>query len=206
MLEQHSGYRLLPNANTDSSPSGINEELDKEVYAARLNSMKVGPTSSSLWAIFVCLLCTVVNLGLIHASSRTSSPSPVPISALTRQDLFKLRRPSQYIRLDEIPRPSLPVARQFNNYPIAVGQVDSASPHKVIDGAAHMHMVHSGTIIPEEARVHVSSTVSQSGQHTAVAVLIVANLQGHNYCSVPRYRLRYGAVRSAAHDPTSSIG
>lgn len=82
------------------------------------------------------------------------------ISSLTRQDLFKLRRPSQYIRLDEIPRPSPPVERQFNNYPIAVGQVDSALPNRVIDNAVNIHMVHSGTIIPEDIRVHVSPTVS----------------------------------------------
>ena len=200
MFEPRPGYRLLPKANTDSNLSGIDEEPDEETYATRLGSTNVAPTGSSLWAVFICLLCTVVNLGLFHASSRTLPPSPASMSSLTRQDIFKLRRPSQYIRLDEISRPSPPVERQFKNYPIMVSQVDSSSPNKVVDGAAHMHMVHSGTIVPEEARVHVSPTVSPSGQRTAMDMLTVVCPQGLNYRSVPCHRLRHGAMPPAAHD------
>ncbi|KAH9834556.1 uncharacterized protein C8Q71DRAFT_711052 [Rhodofomes roseus] len=156
MFESRSGYRLLSKAGTNEGTGEEGEEAAEEVYSGGQNAV-AAPCRTSLWPLFICLLCTVVNLGLFHASL-TQSPPPAPTTALTRQDIFKLRRPSQYIRLHEIPRPSPPVDRQFNNYPIVVAQIDSASPNKVIDDAANRHMVHSGTIVPEDVRV---STIVQ---------------------------------------------
>ncbi|TFY68651.1 hypothetical protein EVJ58_g886 [Rhodofomes roseus] len=166
MFESRSGYRLLSKAGTNEGTGEEGEEAAEEVYSGGQNAV-VAPCRTSLWPLFICLLCTVVNLGLFHASL-TQSPPPAPTTALTRQDIFKLRRPSQYIRLHEIPRPSPPVDRQFNNYPIVVAQIDSASPNKVIDDAANRHMVHSGTIVPEDVRVHVSQTVSTIVQFRAI--------------------------------------
>jgi len=166
MFQPRNGYRLLTKANTSESDGREGEGVEENIYSGGPGATTTSP-SASLWPLFICLLCAVVNLGLFHLSL-SQDPPVVPTTALTKQDIFKLRRPSQYIRLHEISRPSPPVARQFDNYPIVVGQIDSAAPNKVIDGAAHRHMVHSGTITPEDSRVHVSQTVSTIVQFRAI--------------------------------------
>lgn len=115
-------------------------------------------TQLSLWPLIVCLLCTLLNIALYHLPMPTTAMvTPTPI---TGQDIWRLRRPSQYIRLDEIARPSPPVSHQFDNYPIVMIQVDSAHQDQVIDGHAPRYMVNSGNILPLQKHMYVSKTVS----------------------------------------------
>ncbi|KAJ7230378.1 hypothetical protein GGX14DRAFT_553861 [Mycena pura] len=48
-----------------------------------------------------------------HTSSTVATP-------VTQKNIHLLRRPSQYLRFEEVRRPSPPIPRQFNNYSIAV--------------------------------------------------------------------------------------
>ena len=149
-------YQLLRSGSSgDTTPtegfpglSGEDSEKDAQQASTRL----------SLWPLILCLLCTLLNIALYRLP--ISPTEPVKPAPVTGQDIWRLRRPSQYIRLDEITRPSPPVPRQFDNYPIVVAQVDSAHQDSVIDGHALRHMVNSGNILPLERHVYMSKTAS----------------------------------------------
>lgn len=148
-------YRLLrADSPGDTTPNEDHPSLPEEDSEKARVSEQPATLQLSLWPLIVCLLCTLLNIVLYHL------PVPITPASITGQDIWRLRRPSQYIRLDEIARPSPPVSRRFDNYPIVVVQVDSAHQDRVIDGHAHRHMVNSGNILPLEKHVYVSKTVS----------------------------------------------
>lgn len=98
----------------------------------------------------------------------TTKPNTYP--PVTYQDIQALRRPSQFIRFDEIKRPSPPGHKEFNNYPILVTQVDSARKDKVFEDDVKRYMAPIGTISPRDRRVLVTDTVREGGVHRDVLV------------------------------------
>ncbi|KAJ6631198.1 hypothetical protein B0H10DRAFT_1773319 [Mycena sp. CBHHK59/15] len=72
--------------------------------------------------------------------------------------MAQLRRPSQFIRFDEIKRPFPPVPKQFRNYPILLSQIDEGDKKKVFEDDPKRYMSAIGTISPEDRRI---STVVQ---------------------------------------------
>jgi hypothetical protein len=116
-------------------------------------------------SLFLCLLLTLVNIILTISSKHTSSTVAAPV---THKNIHLLRRPSQYIRFDEVRRPSPPIPRQFNNYPIAVAQVDSADKRRVFEEDLRAYMSPIGTVVPGDRRVLVTQTVSLLCLHTGL--------------------------------------
>jgi len=110
-------------------------------------------------SLFFCLLLTSANIGFTVISQRASRSASSPVE-VTYKNVHLLRRPSQYMRFDEITRPSPVVPRQFNNYPIGVAQVDAAHKRTVFDPEEGSIMTNLGTIVPERRRVLVTPTIS----------------------------------------------
>lgn len=176
-------YRLLRTESPeDTTPDDNLPILHGEDSEKAHASQHPATVQLSLWPLIVCLLCTLFNVALYHL--------PIPMAAattptsITGQDMWRLRRPSQYIRLEEIARPSPPVPRHFDNYPIVVVQVDSAHQDRAIDGHARRYMVNSGNILPLDKHMYVSKSVS-----TFLAAIPLA-LKLH------RYRPSYNSAQS----------
>ncbi|THH21391.1 hypothetical protein EW146_g149 [Bondarzewia mesenterica] len=153
-------YRLLP-----SSSDGVDEHIfdsdDKHPPLATARPVYLR------FCVLICFLCTLVNIALTFKSNTTPSPSLLS-SSLTREDIQHLRRPSQFIGLENVRRPSPPVAKQFDNYPILLSQVDQAEESKVFDNEQRRYMSHAGTISPEYGRVLVNRTISTIIQFRAI--------------------------------------
>ncbi|KAJ7484283.1 hypothetical protein FB451DRAFT_1028782 [Mycena latifolia] len=141
-------YHLLPQSPESSSPVPKEEESeDREPDS---------PSRLPYASLCLCLLFTLVNIAVTVVSERTSPPTvPAPV---THKNIHLLRRPSQYIRFNEIQRPSPPLPRQFNNYPIALAQIDAVDAGKIFEEDPRAYMSPIGTVVPEDRRV---STIAQ---------------------------------------------
>lgn len=145
-------YRQLP--TSPASPDILSVEGEKNDAQLKSSSRLLGPRL----CFALCAICTVVNLALSFlARDGPSLPVAPPV---TRKNIHLLRRPSQFIRFDEIERPSPPAPKQFENYPILLAQIDSSDTSKVFPDDPRKYMSHVGTISPEDRRVLVSETVS----------------------------------------------
>lgn len=165
------------------------------------------PAHSVSWSVYfsaiLSILCLVANvivsLNLKYPPSASTGPSSMPKSYT---DIQSLRRPSSFIRFDEVLRQSPPIPRQFNNYPATLSQVDSTDRTKVFPVDAKRHMGHIGSYSPEDLRVLVNKNVSidpsnQKGSETHTS----SPIPGLYDYSVPRDRLGYGDVRDQAPSP-----
>ncbi|KAJ7699279.1 hypothetical protein B0H17DRAFT_1196369 [Mycena rosella] len=108
-------------------------------------------------SLFLCAAFTLVNIVFTISSRRTAASLDPPV---THKNIHLLRRPSQYIRFDEVQRPSEPIPRQFNNYPIAVAQIDAADEGRIFAEDARAYMSPIGTVVPGDRRVLVTPTIS----------------------------------------------
>ncbi|KAG9221717.1 hypothetical protein CCMSSC00406_0005630 [Pleurotus cornucopiae] len=115
--------------------------------------------------LLACILCTVFNL-ILSFRFETAKSNAYPI--VTYKDIQSLRRPSQFIRFDEIKRPSPPVHKEFNNYPILMTQVDAAQKDKVFEDDVKRYMTTIGTISPRDRRVLITDTISTVVQFRAI--------------------------------------
>ncbi|KAJ7591579.1 hypothetical protein C8J56DRAFT_781593 [Mycena floridula] len=79
-----------------------------------------------------------------------------------------LQRPSQFIGFDKISRPSPPVPRQFENFPLLLTQVDSANPDKFFGQYLKKYTASIGTVYPEIRRVQITDTISTIAQFRAI--------------------------------------
>ncbi|KZT08021.1 uncharacterized protein LAESUDRAFT_650360 [Laetiporus sulphureus 93-53] len=79
-----------------------------------------------------------------------------------------LRRPSQFIGLDRVARPSPPTPLQFYNFPIVVAPVDSAHGNRVFDDDPRRYLGHSGGVSSEWRRILVTDTISTIVQFRAI--------------------------------------
>ncbi|KAL4256369.1 Ubiquitin 3 binding protein But2 C-terminal domain-containing protein [Pleurotus pulmonarius] len=116
--------------------------------------------------LLACILCTIFNLVLSFRFEATLKSNAYP--PVTYKDIQSLRRPSQFIRFDEITRASPPVHKEFNNYPILMTQVDSAQKDKVFEDDVKRYMTPIGTISPRDRRVLVTDMVSTVAQFRAI--------------------------------------
>lgn len=110
-------------------------------------------------AMAVCVVCTLLNVLLLALMARMqpATPSATP---LTRKDLWMLRRPSQYMYLDEIERPFPPTHRHFDNFPLAVSHVDRSNAKRVMENESRSHMGASGVYTPKERHIVITEHVS----------------------------------------------
>lgn len=155
-------YRKIP-TSPSSSTSELRGTNDTE---EEMQSPKKGKTSMafSKAGSVVCIICTFANLLLLAFLRQnpisTCDAPPAQLDAdLRREDVGTLRRPSQFIRFDEIVRPSPPIPRQFNNYPILIAQIDQYNPEYILGESIRSYLAGTGTVSPESRRVLVTRSV-----------------------------------------------
>jgi hypothetical protein len=181
---------ISPSANID----------DERAYTDKSRSKSTatdGPHVTSTRLCFVlCLFLTVINIYLSLLPSHPSVSAP-----LKRSDISGLRRPSQFMHFDEISRPVPAIARQFNNYPTLVTQVNSEDKTKVYAQDTRRYMSPLGSISLEEVRVMVTQAVSTVVQFRAMDY-------GMGICelhlSLPSMISSSGSAPSESHDVRSS--
>ncbi|KLO16596.1 hypothetical protein SCHPADRAFT_887665 [Schizopora paradoxa] len=179
-------YRKLPlspssEVSEDASTlgdDGLNFDNGHKVSgtAAAGNKRKTFTTLARHAVLLFCILCTFINVAIVAFVSPNSSLSAASttldrtdlISAFRSEDISKLRRPSQFIRFDEIQRPSPPIPRQFDNHPILIAQVDRDRPDHVFGEVTRQYMASPGTITPEDRRVLVTPSISTIVQFRAI--------------------------------------
>lgn len=123
--------------------------------------------SSSSLAVVICVLCTMANAVVSLYAQFPSSNGLESFDflrrtpRLARQDISKLRRPSQFIGFDRINRSLAPEAKQLTNYPFLMSQIDSSSEYTVTNSAESTRdMTEIGMIVHERSRMTVTNTVS----------------------------------------------
>ncbi|KAH9929374.1 uncharacterized protein B0H18DRAFT_996833 [Fomitopsis serialis] len=149
MSRKSKAYSALPSDNQD-----------------RTARVSTGASSTYILLTFICVLCAVLNtilLTQISGGLRSSDEK-----ATTTFGVQELRRPSQYIHLDSVARPSPPVPRNFVNHPILVSIIDSDHTHKVAEVDARRYMSHNGMISPPERHYIIADTVSTIVQFRAI--------------------------------------
>ncbi|KAG6853252.1 hypothetical protein C0991_005710 [Blastosporella zonata] len=124
-------------------------------------------TSYHSGVLWLCIACTAVNVFILLWYPR-GSLCDGNSSPFNKKNIHTLRRPSQYVGFDTIPRSSPPIPRNFSNFPFAVAQIDEGEPHKVFEVNSMRFMALSGTVYPEERKVIISNKVSTIMQFRAI--------------------------------------
>lgn len=112
---------------------------------------------SPQWAVIICLLCTIVNCLVTIDGSHVTSPRSIPIIQKGQYD--NLKRPSPFIGLEKLRRPTPPESRTLLNYPQIIAQIDAQYPNKVFDDDPRRYMSHTGYVSPEDRRVLITPSV-----------------------------------------------
>ena len=153
---QRNSYTLLREPLSSESSSLSTKELGEipsDVVSTRVHG--------SYFMLLLCIAFTAIN-GYFAYLGLGSCQCPLSPSDMSRKDINLLRRPSQYMYFDTIPRPKVPIPRNFTNFPIFTGSVDSSNPKRVFErnSVVRSFMTHVGTIYPEDKRVRVTDSVN----------------------------------------------
>lgn len=143
----------------------INDSESDDDHKAKLHK-----TSRTVlhWPLVAVIFCTFINLLLVSAPTFLQASSISSDKLITRKNVHLLRRPSQYMRFDEIERTSPPIPREFTNFPMSVSLVDHSAPSHVFNDYLAMRTTRAGTISPNDRKVHVTQTVSTIFQFRAI--------------------------------------
>ncbi|KAF7799948.1 hypothetical protein EIP86_011191 [Pleurotus ostreatoroseus] len=147
------------------------------------------------WTIAACILCTIVNVFTMIWSPPSFTLPPRPLTSLTPNEGRLLRRPSQFMGLDKVSRPSPPQPTSLLNYPIVILPVDSEHSRKVFDHSPKRHSSQVGMITPEDRRVVVTDTLSSIVQFRAMDY-------GMEKCEI---NIRLPALSKLPFTPPSSV-
>lgn len=128
-------------------------------------SKTTSPTLYQSTVLWFCIACTAVNVLTLWLNARTPLYTARQVD---RNSIHTLRRPSQYIGFDSIPRPSPPIPRNFTNFPFAVAQIDAAETRKVFETDAKRYLSLSGTVYPDDKKVVIAKTISTVVQFRAI--------------------------------------
>ncbi|KAH9478941.1 hypothetical protein JR316_0009404 [Psilocybe cubensis] len=99
-------------------------------------------------------------------ASYLTSPTSIPI--IRKGQYNNLKRPSPFIGLEKLRRPSPPEPRTLLNYPEVIAQIDAQYPKKVFDDDPKRYMSHTGYVSPEDRRVAISPSISTIVQFRAI--------------------------------------
>ncbi|RDB25892.1 hypothetical protein Hypma_006348 [Hypsizygus marmoreus] len=160
-----------PDSDSDKEASRSEDSLDLEhCPTCGLPASRQSSSPITTWAIIVCLLCTAINALLAFSPDpRPTVPScRDPLSALTKEEIRRLRRPSPFIGLANITRPSPPIPRSLINYPQVIAQVDREHKDLVFDDDPLRHMTHTGSVSPEGKQVRATKSISTILQFRAI--------------------------------------
>ncbi|KAJ6464363.1 hypothetical protein C8R45DRAFT_1023819 [Mycena sanguinolenta] len=146
-------YRPLPQS---PKPTPASRDSDQ---SNDTDGQKHHSCFSAYVPVALCVLFTLLNILVTVVFRSASGHGPQVSAPVTSKNIHLLRRPSQYIRFDEVHRPSPPIPKQFRNYPITVAQVDATEPERILY-ADKSYMAGIGTILPGDRRVLVTPTIS----------------------------------------------
>lgn len=164
------GYDPRVVVNEHSPSSGCHDQNNGSPPLHSPSIHAALPRSIPIIPILICALCALITASIAawpSLSLRVSSNSK-DVLHITNENIHLLRRPSQYIRLDEIKRPAPPTPRSFSNFPILVQHIDGSQVNEVILPETHARLTHSGTIVPLERKVAVSRKISTIFQFRAI--------------------------------------
>ena len=145
-------YQLLPRNDPD-----IHKQASHEPSSCR--------NRFSSWAAIACIVCTIANLASVYIfpPSRTVPQSVAFLlesPRLTRQEISRLRRPSQFVGLNRIHRHLSSDVKPFINKPILSARIDASSPDQsFFDVDQQSYTTPIGTIFPERHRIMMTPTV-----------------------------------------------
>ncbi|PPQ68712.1 hypothetical protein CVT26_003618 [Gymnopilus dilepis] len=155
-------YQLLP--VDDDGRRAKSQTVDESTGNSRLSWI----------ALIVCLLCTFVNAFLTLRSTSVSpytfpsATSFLTTRGMSRKDIDSLRRPSQFIGLDQIPLNSTTtVPRSFVNFPLLMAQANAERPYEV-NKPQSGEWSPIGTVYPELGEMVVTSSISTFVQFRAL--------------------------------------
>lgn len=151
-------YQLLPRNDPEDACSGenIQAQLSPQSSQSRFSS----------WALIACIVFTIANFTSIYISP---PPRTLPQTVeflldsprLTRQEISKLRHPTQFIGLDRIHSHLSTDVKPFINKPFLSARIDESNPEKSFFGVdQRSYMTSIGTVFPAHHRVMVTPTVS----------------------------------------------
>jgi hypothetical protein len=155
---QYRYSRLSPAGDKGDETLSSHDSTDELTH----NPAPARTSRTALYATIVCVLCTLANLSILvydrlHPS--TVNLSLYELQSPMRTDLINLRRPSQFLGLDKVKRPSPPVHKETINFPFIVGRVDGANPRRVITGGSESRIISTSGI--EARKVEAKGTVSR---------------------------------------------
>ncbi|KAF8662087.1 hypothetical protein AX16_001197 [Volvariella volvacea WC 439] len=104
--------------------------------------------------LFLCVLLTAINFLLLLL------PNAGGVELPTYEDVQSLRRPSQFIGMDELYRKSHPTSGNLTNFPFLISQVDGGNSEYVFDTDPKRCMTKIGSISPNARQIRVTSTIS----------------------------------------------
>ncbi|KAG7100298.1 hypothetical protein E1B28_002073 [Marasmius oreades] len=117
-------------------------------------------------AVGICILCTLVNLFLIRGPSSTTNSFPLlsrtSNGLYTRRQIDSLRRPSQFIGLQNVHRGTPPPSLSTTIYAHVISPVSKNKPSEVYgnDPKSYFSPHGLGTISPEDRQIKVSDSTS----------------------------------------------
>lgn len=112
---------------------------------------KKDESSTVFYLTLFCVICTLLNLIIIRVEEYRAIQEAHPTN---------LRRPSQFIGLDRVKRPSTPDDRSIVNFPFIVGLVDESRPHSVVPNIRRNLKTHEEINAPEARQIQVTKSVS----------------------------------------------
>jgi hypothetical protein len=133
----------------------VSAEDNVQAEKASLALQSALPKNYHRAVLWLCILSTFTNLAIFCLSLRQASPTP----NLNRDAIRNLRRPSQYIGFDTIPRPAPPTPKNFSNYPFLLTQVDASQPNKILPPSTKKYLALSGTVYPDDKKLLVADKV-----------------------------------------------
>lgn len=161
-------YQLLP----------VNDDPQVLVDDEAARNARNGSDRLSWAAIFVSIICLAFNLLSIRFTS-TSRPYTFPSATsfltsqgMTREDIDRLKRPSQFIGFDKIYRNTTPTAdvKSFVNFPMLMAHIDSSRSHAVTKPRKGIR-TSIGTVYPELSDMIVTSSVRPLWQCSSLLII-----------------------------------
>ena len=124
---------------------------DDSQEASHIDKPQKDESSTVFYLTLFCVLCTLLNLAIIRFEEYRSIQEASPTN---------LRRPSQFIGLDRVKRPSTPDDRSIVNFPFIVGLLDENRPYSVVPNTRRNLKTHEEINAPEARQIQVTKSVS----------------------------------------------
>lgn len=133
---------------SDSSDYGDEPLKEKGIHSVGLRERAISKFSSS-FGVALVILCTVINAFIsLRFHSNPGSTGLMPGAAAS------LRRPSQFVGLDQVPYNATrlePGQLAIPTFPTILHQIDKTRPDVVLPGTGHLHFTSFGSVSPENA-------------------------------------------------------